>query len=251
MRRRDPYSWSVVRLPQGDLAELVVDLAAPLIAKLGPAPAVEEVRAAFALVVVFWNANVLAAKHWSYPRLKELKDLRKRMRGRAASREDAVVFDLLTERWRPHSLDPRLVESWTYETDVSGTPHFRCAMGFPEGVRVDVPPPVEKRIAIGGKFLDEVTISLGSNSALGFPVDRHRGAIADDGTATVEAMMPAALKLFAEGTLPRIGGDPVELVVSGRHLGPMVLTSLYCGGGHLQHDVAVLVFKPSGAEGHR
>jgi hypothetical protein len=49
-------------LPERDLAELVLEFAAPLLERLGPAPAVDNARAAFALAVTFWNANVLASK---------------------------------------------------------------------------------------------------------------------------------------------------------------------------------------------
>lgn len=48
------------------------------------------------------------------------------------------------------------------------------------------------------------------------PVDR--GVIGDNGTATVYAMMPSALKLFAEGRLPRVDGDPVEVIIGGQNL---------------------------------
>lgn len=92
-------------------------------------------------------------------------------------------------------------------------------------------------------------ISQGGNTSLSFPVDRHRGAVGDDGTATVYAMMPSALKLFAEGRLTRIGGDPVEVAIGGRTLGPMVLTEVRCGGENYRHDIAVLVFRRAGAEG--
>jgi hypothetical protein len=139
MTRRDPYSWTVVRLPERDLAELVLELAAPLLERLGPAPAVDDARAAVALAVTFWNANVLASKRWEHPQVKELKALEKRMRGRAASREDAAVFELLTERWREHWLEPRLVESWTYEPDAAGVRRLVCTMSLPEGVRAEVP----------------------------------------------------------------------------------------------------------------
>lgn len=248
MTRRDPNSWTVVRLPERDLAALVLELAAPLLEKLGPAPAVDDARAAVALTVSFWNANVLASKLWSSPRLKELNALKKRMRGRAASREDAATFDLLAERWREHWLEPRLVESWTYEPDAAGVPLLVCTMGLPEGVRAEVPPPAEKRVAIGGKFLDEVKISQGGNTSLSFPVDRHSGVVDDNGTATVYAMMPSALKLFAEGLLPRVGGEPVEVAIGGRKLGPMVLTEVHCGGESYRHDIAVLVFRRAGGE---
>lgn len=245
MTRRDPWSWTVVKLPERDLAELVFELAAPLLERLGPAPARDDARAAIALAVEFWNASVLASKLWSHPRRKELNALKRRMRGRAASRDDAATFDLLTERWREEWLDPRLVESWTYEPDDAGVWRLACTMGLPDGVRAEVPPPAEKRISIGGQFLDEVRISLGGNMNLSFPVERHRGVVGDDGTATVYAMMPAALKLFADGRLARVGGDPVEVAIGGRKLGPMVLTEVRCGGGNYQHDVAMLVFRPA------
>jgi hypothetical protein len=247
MTRRDPDSWTVVRLPERDLAELILELAGPLLEKLGPAPAGDDARAAVALAVAFWNARVSASKLWGRPRVKELDALKRQMRGRIASRDDAITFHLLTERWRAHRLDPRLVESWTYEPDAAGVPRLVCTMGLPEGVRAEVPPPAEKRVAIGDKFLDEVRISQGANASLSFPVDRHRGSIGDDGTAVVHAMMPSALKLFADGRLPRVGGDPVEVVIGGRKLQSMVLTEVSCGGANHQHDIAVLVFRPAGA----
>lgn len=71
MTRRDPYSWTVARLPERELAELVLELAAPLFERLGPSPAADDARAAVALAVSFWNADVLASKLWSSPRVKE------------------------------------------------------------------------------------------------------------------------------------------------------------------------------------
>lgn len=244
-RSRDPYSWTVVPLPERDLAEVVLDFAAPLLARLGPAPTIEAARGALALAVAFWNAQVLASKRWEYPRLVELKELKKRMRGHQASREDAATFDLLAERWREHWLDPRLVETWTYEADAGGTRRLVCSMVLPDGVEALLPPSIEKRIAIGGKFLDEVRISKEGNTLLVFPVDRHSGTMGEDGTATVLAMMPSALQLFAEGRLPPVGGGQVELVIGGRTLGAMVLAGVQCGGENLRNDVAILVFKPA------
>lgn len=248
MTRRDPNSWTVVRLPERKLEELVLDLAAPLLEKLGPAPVIDEARAAVGLAVSFWNASVLASRRWEHPRVKELNELKKRICGRQSSGDDAATFDWLTERWREHWLDPRLVESWTYEPDDAGAPRLVCTIGLPNGVRAEIPPPAEKRIRIGGKFLDEVQISQGANTSLSFPVDRHRGAIGEDGTATVYAMMPSALRLFAVGCLARIGGDPVEVAIGHHNLGSMVLAEVRCGGEDYRHDIAVLVFRPVGAK---
>ena len=62
-------------------------------------------------------------------------------------------------------------------------------------------------------------------------------------------MMPSALKLFAEGRLPRVAGDAVEVVVGGRKLGPMVLSEVRCGGANYQYDIAVLIFRPADPKG--
>lgn len=238
---RDPYSWTELRLPENDLADLVIAFASPLIDRLGPAPALDDARAAVEQAVTFWNASVLAEKHWPRPRPKALSTLKKQMR--EASREEAALFDLLKKRWREHWLDPRMVETWTYEPDAKGVPRFTCTFELPERVRAQVPPPAEKRIAIGGKFLDEVRISLDASTTLSFPVDRHRGVVNADGSATVRAMAPSALQLFADGTLPPIGGAPVEVVGGGRALGPMVLASLAASGE--QYNTATLVFRPA------
>jgi hypothetical protein len=242
-KRRNPNSWTVVRLPERDLTEVVLELAAPLLERLGPAPAIDDARAVVALAVTFWNASVLASKRWEHPRQKELNELKRRLRGPQGAPSDAATFDLLTERWRGHWLDPRLVESWTYEADAAGVPRLVCTLGLPDGARAEIPPPIEKRISIAGKFLDEVQIRQSATSYLSFPVDRHSGVIGEDGTATVHAMMPSALQLFAEGRLPRIGGDSVEVDIGGRKLGPMVLTEVRCGGENYRHDIAVLVFR--------
>ncbi len=246
-RRRDPHSWITVRLSERDLAEVVLEVAAPLIDGLGPAPSIEEARGAIELAIAFWNASVRASKLWGRPRVKALNDLRRRMRGRRDSPGDDTTFERLTERWRDHWTDPRLVESWTYEADAAGVPRLVCATALPEGVKAEVPPPVEKRISIGGRFLDEVRIPLRGNARLAFPVERHHGVIGDDGTVTVHAMMPSVLQLFAEGLLPRVGSEPVEVVVGGRALGPLVLAELRCGEESSRHDVAILVFRPISA----
>lgn len=247
-RRRDPNSWTVVRLPERDLTAVVSELAAPLLTRLGANPSIDDERSALNLAITFWNASVLASRQWEHPRVKELQELKKRLRGRQASREDAATFDLLTERWREHWLDPRLVASWTYEADESGERRLTCTVGLPDNVRAEVPPPVEKRIAIAGKFLDEVRIRQddGRCSYLSYPESRHRGVVADDGTATIYAMMPSALQLFAEGKLPSVNAGSVEVVVGTRALGPMVLTEVRCVG--LREDVATLVFKPASGE---
>jgi hypothetical protein len=249
MRRRDPNSWTVVSLPERDLADSILDLAAPLLERLGPASSVEAAHDALGLAISFWNASVSASPYWGDPRPKPLAELRQRMHGKKATPVDRAIFEQLTERWRQSfTLDPRLVDTWTYDADERGAPRLLCQMRLPDGVKAKVPPPIEKRISIGGTFLDEVHIRLDARSQLGFPVGCHRGAQGEGGAVTVEAMMPTALQLFAEGRLQRIGGKPVEIILGGRKLGPMVLAEVRCGGG-LRHDIAELVFQPATPDG--
>jgi hypothetical protein len=43
--RPDPNSWTSVRLPERDLAELLLEFAEPLLERLGPSPAIDDTRA--------------------------------------------------------------------------------------------------------------------------------------------------------------------------------------------------------------
>jgi hypothetical protein len=54
-------------LPERDLAEVILDVAKPLLGKLGSTPTMEDTHNAIALAVTFWNANVLASKRWDHP----------------------------------------------------------------------------------------------------------------------------------------------------------------------------------------
>jgi hypothetical protein len=59
---------------------------------------------------------------------------------------------------------------------------------------------------------------------------QYSGRVPDDVIAMVYAMMSAASKLFADGHLPRVGGEAVQVASGGRALGPMVLAQVMCGG---------------------
>jgi len=245
MTRGHASSWTSVRLPEADLAEIVLEVAAPLLSELGSGAPLEQAREVLALGVAFWNASVRASKRWERRRVKELNELKKQLHGHKC--HGFATFDVLAERFNPHWLDPRLVENWSYDEDSTGARRLTCTVGLPDGVRAEVPPPIDKRIAIGGVFLDEVRIRLDRTSSLSFPYARHTGAVAEDGTATVHAMMPAALQLFAEGRLQPVGGPAVDVNVGGRALGPMVLVEVRSAGE--RHDVATLVFRPSTSSG--
>ena len=241
---------TVVVIPARSLAETILAYAAPALAALGPEPSLDRVRAELALVIDLWNALQAASPRWTRRRTKALADLRKVHRGRTAPPAARARFDALTTRWPEFDLDPRLVATWAYEPDARGRPTLTCTMALPDGVEAERPPPIARRVAIAGQFLDEVRVPLSPTMSLGFGVESHRGVVDDDGGATVYAKMPAALQLFAAGRLPAIGGPPVPVAIGGRDLGPLVLTAVRCGGEGGHYDVAVLVFRPPPGPGH-
>ncbi len=203
------------------------------------------------LAIRFWSAKAQASKIWGPTRPKALNDLRRKMTGKTTAAEDAEAYELLSERWleREIAFDPRLVGAWSLKVGDDGRPRLSCEIELPDGVEAEVTPPIEKRVAIGGKFLDEARIRLtgtpGAIALLGFPLKHHWGTVSDDGTVTVYTKMPTAVALLAEGVLPPIGGASVALTVQGKKLDAMVLSEIRCdaNGGH--NDIAILIFKPA------
>ncbi len=245
---RDLYSWTEVRLPERSLSESVLDLAAPLLERLGSDPAPAEARATIAYAIEIWNAHVTAAPYWRHANPKPLAALRKAAGDKHAAPDLAERFALLSARWQKEfKFDPRLVGDWSFEENASGVAKLLCETRLPEGVRARVPPPAEKRIAIGGRFLDEVSIRQSPTSRISFPVESHSAVVAGDGTVTVRAKVLTALQLFADGVLNPIGAAPVAVQIGMSDAQPMVLTALSCTdyGGH--RDFAVLVFRPTAA----
>jgi hypothetical protein len=243
--RRDPYTRTLVHLPERDLAECILALASPVLEALGPTPAADAARQSIELAIEVWNAHVRASKLWGTPRPKALTELRKRVRSKQAPPGLAETFEQLSARWREEfAFDPRLVDRWSFDATPPG---LTCETALPEGVEALVPPPLETRVRIGGKFLDEVGIPLQANRTLSFPVAAHRGELAGDGVVTIQTKMATAVELFAEGLLLPIGGTTVDVLVAGKAVGPMVLTAVRCVDAMGRDDV-VLTLRPPGPE---
>lgn len=235
-----------MRLPDEPLPEAILRFAAPLLEPLGRSPNGEAARRAVARAVEVWNAHVLASQVWGPVDAAPLAALRKAVRAKAPPVELAASFKALASRWSAElRIDPRLVGEWSLVVGEAGQLELTCEVELPEGVEAMVPPPAEKRIAIGGKFLDEVTIRASDTMSLAFSVGDHRAEVGADGAVRVHTRIHVVAALFAEGRLAPVGGTPVDLVVGGKILGPHVLADVRCPSGSLE-VAAELIFRPAG-----
>ena len=98
------------------------------------------------------------------------------------------------------------------------------------------------RIAIGGRYLDEVQIRLDlpdSLSHLSFPANRHRGRVEED-RVNVFTQGPTAVKLFADGVLPPVGRGAVTVAIGGWELGPCHLEAVEtCETRSFEHGIVL------------
>lgn len=241
MPRRD-YVTHLVILPERPLAECILDIASPALEALAP-PTAEARRHLVALAVETWNAQVHASKLWDATRTKPLIELRRRVKGKDAPPGTAEAFERMVSRWKDeHRLDPRLVDTWSLD-EASGA--LTCQVTLPESVVVFEPPPLEKRVRVGGMFLDEARIRSGANSFTGFPITAHRGTRADDGEVVIRTKMTTAVVLLANSRLSPIGGTTTDIMVEGKQLGPMVLTDVRCVDLYGGQDSVELVLRPA------
>ena len=248
-QRRDPNSRTVVRIPEQPLEERLLMLAAPVLARLNDDDSHDAIRSAVALAIDFWNAKAMASQLWCAPKPKPLNELTRKMTGKKAPPEDVEVFELLTARWRDLDayIDPRRVGQWSLEVD-DGQPaplRLTCEVELPPGVEAEVPPPLEERVCIGGKFLDEVRVRLSDHSLVGFPLEAHRGQVAQDRSVTVRTNALTVLGLFAQGALHPVGAGRVDVIVGGETYSAMVLSDVRCADIWSHHHEAILVFRPA------
>jgi len=159
--RRDPHSRTVVRLPERDLAESILDLAAPLLEPLGSAALPGEVRPALDVAVRLWNAHVTASLFWGNPRPKALTDRRREMCGEQAPHGVVESFEPLSARWRKRfDLDPRLVADGSFDAGDDGRYRLVCQMALPDGVEAHVDRPRDQ-IAAAAQYVRRTTKDIG------------------------------------------------------------------------------------------
>jgi len=78
-----------------------------------------------------------------------------------------------------------------------------------------------------------------SLSQLSFPANRHRGRVEED-RVTVFTQGPTAVKLFADGVLPPVGGGAVTVAIGGREFGPCHLEAVEtCETTSFEHGIVL------------
>lgn len=234
-------------LPERPLPDCILDLTTRARDALPPTPPTADAHRRFiALAVETWNAHVHASKLWGATRTKPLTELRQRVKSNEAPAGMAAAFKSMSARWKEHHwTDPRLVGTWSLDPTHAT---LTCEVTLPDGVEALVPPPLEKRVRVGGVFLDEASIHISANSVLRFPIEAHRGTRADDGEVTIRTKTATAVALFANGRLSPIGDTTLDIMVAGKQLGPMLLVDVRCVDLSGSQGSVELVLRPAPSE---
>lgn len=234
---------TVIFVPDRKLSESILEFAEPILEPLGPLPDLERARRALDLAVGVWNFHAMATPVWGKPHF--LAEARAQMERPGEPPELAMLFESLLERRRAlYGNDYRVVGEWTLGPDGAGGFSLRCDARLPNGYEAAVPPPARARIAIGGRFLDDVKISKTETSRLSFPVTQHH--VSENGALlTVETPAYIAVQLFAEGALSPIRSTTVEVAIHGEPARAMVLVEVRAGEHLPKHaaDVVALTFE--------
>jgi hypothetical protein len=107
------------------------------------------------------------------------------------------------------------------------------------------------RIAIGGRYLDEVRIRqtrtdlANTLSSLSFPAHRH-GASVEPDHLVVSTQAATVVQLFAEGVLALIGGPAVTVQIGGQEFGPCLLEAVETDGASPLDTTIILRFRRAG-----
>lgn len=236
-------SRTVIFVPDRKISETILEFAEPILKPLGPVPELEPARRVLDLAVAVWNFHAMATPLWGKPHF--LAEARAKMAGPDNPPGVATIFETLLERRASlYGDDYRAVGTWSLDPDGAGGHSFRCDARLPEGCEAYVPPAVETRIRIGGRFLDEVKIHQTKTSLLSFPPTQHWATTAGE-RVTIETPSYVAVQLFADGTLPACRTSAVDVAAYGAPSRKMVLVEIQTSAKRFGGDVVSLIFEPA------
>ena len=112
------------------ISETIIDFGDPLIQQLDTDQPYEVVHSIFEIVILIWNAHVMAMPRWGQPRF--LADLRIRAEDSQMPIQFAQAFELLSQRRAQRfASDARAVGEWSV-VQQSGQWRLRCDARAPE-----------------------------------------------------------------------------------------------------------------------
>ena len=117
-------------IPDRKISETIIDFGAPLIFDLDKKQPIDIIRATFTIVIMVWNAQVMAMPVWGKPELLEqVKDLLGTPKAAAEAR--AAYNELTARRLEHFANDPRAVGNWHVAFDANGRLRLHCEAHVP------------------------------------------------------------------------------------------------------------------------
>ena len=112
------------------ISETILDFGEPLFQQLDADHPHEVIRSTFEIVILVWNAHVMAMPRWGQPRF--LADLQKRAQDPQMPAPFAQAFELLSQRRAQRfANDARAVGEWSV-VQHSGQWRLRCDARVPD-----------------------------------------------------------------------------------------------------------------------
>ena len=131
--RASPGGARSPAIPSRKISETIIDFGAPLIFDLDKDQPIEIVRSVFTIVIMVWNAHVMAMPVWGKPQL--LEELGKLLLSPGAAAQLIHTCNELTARRKQHFADdPRAVGEWNVEFDHAGRVRLHCDARIPTSI---------------------------------------------------------------------------------------------------------------------
>ena len=131
--RSSPRAAAGLTIPQRKISETIIDFGAPLIFDLDPNQPIEIVRSVFTIVIMVWNAHVMAMPVWGKPQLLEHLRALLRTPGTAPQLIDSYT-ELAARREQHFAQDPRTVGEWNVQFDHAGRVRLHCEAHVPSSL---------------------------------------------------------------------------------------------------------------------
>lgn len=132
--RSSPGEGASPAIPSRKISETIVDFGAPLIFDLDKNQPIEIVRSVFTVVIMVWNAHVMAMTEWGKPQLLEQLDELLRAASAPPELRDTCA-ELAARRQQHFADDPRAVGEWMVEFDPTGRVHLSCDARLPPSLK--------------------------------------------------------------------------------------------------------------------